>query len=295
MPAKKNYRKKSRNPKKLQKNAAQSKFKLRRPRDATIKSIAPILETKKYLGLLAGSIPGPIASFMSNTGPTHVYVPGAFTYMSETSVTGPPPSPAVEGNDIFSKYLQMKFRITYPSSNNAPENVQVQPVEMIWGWCKPLNYTSLTSPTRENCSRQDIVNHVTHQIAEEFNEATDHMKFNDRVKRNYNIIGRKKLYPNNNRNVILNTWVPELPSGFQQKGGPSPVFKNVSWNMNKKVELTRTTDSTGTNDPFLYPNQAYIPFVLLHNPSYAEYSANDGEHINQIEVVRNSCHWFNDA
>lgn len=269
--------------------AAQSKFKLRRPKNAVVKSIAPILETKKYLGLLAGSIPGPVTSYMSNTGPTHVYVPGSFTYMSQQQFQN---SPAVEGNDVFSKYLEMKFRLTYPSNANAPPNIQVQPVEMIWGWCKPLNYTSLTTPKRENCSRQDIVNHVTHQIAEEFNEKLDNMKFNDRVKRNYNIIGRRKLVPNNNRDVFQNTW--DI-GAVQQQGGPTPIFRNVNWKMNKKVELTLSSDSTGTADPFLYPNQAYIPFVLLFNPSYAEYPTNVGEAITQIEVTRNSCHWFNDA
>lgn len=272
------------------KRSAQKKFQLPRPKAKVQKQLQPILETKKFTGLLAGAVPGPVTSYMSTTGPTHVYIPGSFTYMTNDDWSTLPS--AVEGNDIFSRYLQMKFRVTYPNNANAPHSTQVQPVEMIWGWCKPLNYTTLTTPNKETCSRQDIVNHVTNQIAEEFNEELDNMKFHDKVKRNYNIIGRRKLIPNNNGDVLQNTWDV---GAVQQQGGPSPIFRNVKWTMNKKVELEKTTDSTGTADPFMYPNQAYIPFVLLYNPSYARYSANSGENITQIEVCRNSCHWFNDA
>lgn len=291
MAPRKNNRKNTRKGK-----TAQKQFQLRRPKAKVARSLQPILETKKYVGYLAGAVPGPVSSYMSLTSPTHVYVPGAFCYMKDDA-TGL--SAGVEGNDIFSRYLQMKFRVTYPASVGMPASKQVQPVELIWGWCKPLNLTTLTTPIRETVNRNDIVLHVQNQIAEEFNEKLDNMKFNDRVRRNYNIIGRKKLFPNANKNIIQNSWVPDLPTGFQQKGGATPIFRNVNWKMNKKVELSTSLDTTGTGDAFMYPNQAYIPFVLLHNPSHAEYTANpvypaEGP-ISQIEVTRNSCHWFNDA
>lgn len=272
--------------------AAQKKFQLRRPKASVTKALQPILETKKYLGFTAGAIPGPTVSYLSNTGPTVVLVPGAFTFMQpEDNI----PSGGVEGSDIFSRFVSEKLKITYPTNNMSAEDVQVMPVEVIWGWCKPLNYTSLTTPLRGTVSRQAITDHVMHQVAEEFNEKLDVMKFNDKQRRNYNIIGRKKMMPNNNTNIIQNTWVPDLPSGFQQKGGPQSVFKTCSWPMNKKVELTASNDTTGSADPFLYPNQAYIPFIVIFNPSYAAYDANADGNVTQIELIRNSCHWFNDA
>lgn len=271
------------------KKSAQKKFQLKRPKKSTVKSITPIIEMKKFRGLLAGSIPGPETSYMSITAPTKVVIPAAFMYMSQTAYNN---SPAIEGNDIFSRYLTMKFKIQYPSNSNAPPNVQVQPTELIWGWCKPTNYTSLTSPVRETVSRANLANHVANQIAEEFDNANDNMKFNDKVKRNYNIIGRIKLRPRNTRDIFQNTW--DVGTVTQQ-GGPSPIFKNISWKMNKKVEYTHTSDSFGTADPFMYPNQAYIPFVILHNASYASYLENEEGEVKQIAVTHNSCHWFNDA
>lgn len=270
--------------------AAQKKFQLRRPKSSVVKSLQPIIETKKFLGWGGGATPGPVTSYLPVIGPSKLIVPDAFCFM--TGDTNAPNGSFVDGNDVFSRFLRMKIKVTYPNNANAPDSKQVQPVELIHGWCKPTNWTHLTTPPLDTASREDITTHVLNQVAYEFNEADDNMKFPDKMRRNYNIISRRKLIPNNNGDVFQNTW--DVGTVTQQ-GGPTPIMRHCDWSMKKKVELIESSDSRGAHDPFMYPNQAYIPFVLLYNPSYTAYALNEGSAITQIQIQHNACHWFNDA
>lgn len=279
--------------------AAQQKFKLRRPKQRVARQLQPVLETKKYSGFRNGAPTGVATTYMTTTNASLVMVPPAFMNLKEDGTANLPINSGVEGNDIFARYLTEKLLIEYPASSYAPSDTQVRPMELIYGWCKPLNLTSLTTPARDTCIRSDLVNHVLHQVAEDFDQANDTMLFNDKKRRSYNIISRRKILPNHNRNVISNSWVPD--DATKLRGGPTPIRRNVTWKMNKKIELTRTADTGSTTpnpdpvDPFMYPNQAYIPFIVLHNPDFAKYTPNAGGKISQIKVTRNSCLWFNDA
>jgi hypothetical protein len=278
---------------------AQKKFQLQRPKARVARQVQPILETKKYVGFRNGATLGPGAAYMTTTNASLVLIPNAFMYMKEEGTAGLPINSGVQGNDVFSRYLTEKLLIEYPATSYAPSDTQVRPMELIWGWCKPLNLTAHTTPARNTCIRGDLINHVLHQVAEDFDQTQDSMLFNDKKKRSYNIIGRKKLKPNQNGNVIGNSWVPD--DATKLRGGPAPMRRNITWKMNKKVELTKSADTGSSTpnpdpvDPFMYPNQAYIPFIILYNPDFAKYTENAGGKISQIKVTRNSCHWFNDA
>lgn len=283
--------------------SAQSQFKLRRPKASVVNALQPVIETKKFCGYTNGIVPGPQEQSLSTTSISVVIVPNAYMHMQPESAGTVSQGSSISGNDIFSRYLSMKIMVEYPTSSMAPANVQVRPVELIWGWVRPLNLTKLTSPNSGTVSQGEITQNVVDQIGGDFDSQLDSMIFKDRVRRSYNIIGRKKLYPNNNKSVFQDSWVPDLPSGYQQKGGPSPIMTSVNWPTQKKLEYSKTDDSGsgGVGIPFAYPNQAYIPFIIFHNPDATSYDENTTNpetgavEQRQVLITTNSCHWFNDA
>jgi len=262
-----------------------------------VRSLQPILETKKFCGYTNGIVPGPTIEYLTTTGTGEIKVNNAFMNMQASNMGTVLPSQGVEGNDLFSRFLSTKIRLEYPANNMAPVNVQVRPVELVWGWCRPLATTTLTDPTKSTISREQILLNVRAQVAEDFNATADDMLFTTKRVRHYTVVGRKKLWPNNNKTVFQNSWVPDLPSGFQQKGGSAPIMTTISWPMKKKVEYTKSANSGtgGSGEEYIYPNQAYVPWYLFYNPDYGSYNANSEGGISQVAVTTNSCHWFNDA
>lgn len=283
------------------KRSAQSQFQLRRPKKSLVSALQPILETKKFCGYINGVVPGPIDGDLSITSIARVLVPNAYMHMQAESMGTVTQGSSISGNDIFSRYLSIKISLKYPTNDFTPVGVQCRPVELIWGWVRPLNLTNLTTPTHDTVAHGQITESVVSQLGGDFDQAEDDMIFKDKTRRSYNVIGRKKLLPNNNDSVIQSTW--GSAAGFSQRGGAPEVKTTVSWPTQKKLEFSKSADSGtgGLGIPFAYPNQAYIPFVIFYNPDAEKYEANT---INtetgaleqrQIKISTNSCHWFNDA
>lgn len=273
---------------------AQKKFKLPTAKKRVVRNLQPVIETKKFLGWTSGKIPGPVSHALPTTSAGLVIIPDAFMNMIAENQSLVTQGASVSGNDIFSRYLTTKILCEYPVNAHAPIDMQVRPVTVIWGWCIPLNNTATTPHVVDAITRAEIVAHVNQQIGEDFNSDTDSMLFIDKRKRSYNIIGRKKLKPNNNSSIIQTMNQGALLS--HTMGGPPPVRTSISWPMNKKVEYTASKDTLGVPvAPFVYPNQAYVPFMVFYNPDYSAYVADSPSARTQINVSTNSCHWFNDA
>lgn len=271
--------------------SAQSRFALRRPKASVARSLQPIIETKKYAGYSGppGTYPaGPQELTLDNI--FEMVVPKSYMMMQPVANATVPSSASFEGNDVFSRYLQMKLKVTYPATEHMPTGVQVQPVELIWGWTNPMNLTNYTTPKRQDATRTDITQHAYKSMLEWFDSVDDGMQFKDRERRTFNIVGRKKLFPNNNKQVIDTAWV-----GVDIHGGAPIIRKNITWKTNKKVEYTKSSDPEASV-PFAYPNQAYIPFVGFYSPSIGIYNdAGPPDADNRPTVQYNDCHWFNDA
>ena len=182
--------------------SAQSKFKLRRPKASVVNQLQPVLETKKFCGYVAGLVPGAQEANLSITSISRVIVPGAFMHMQAESAGTVSQGSSVSGNDIFSRYLSMKIMLQYPTNRFTPTGVQPRPVEVIWGWVRPMNLTLLTTPHVNTVDQGAITQSVVDQIGGDFDSAADTMLFKDKQRRSYNIIGRKKLRPNNNDAIV---------------------------------------------------------------------------------------------
>jgi hypothetical protein len=302
-----NKRKNVRNTKRRTRRQAQKKFTLPKPKLAAVKQISNILEVKKFRGLdydnnVAEWVQGTIEegtmpinsaglSFMPDSFYRMQFQPDIIDQTSDEKRELS--NDCIEGNSLFSKYLQVKCQIDYPDGLNAPSECP-RPVEVIWGWCNPLNYTQFTTPRLDNVTPQQIRDHTLHAIAQEFNSMTDPMEFHDKHKRRYNIIGRRKMIPNNTRNV------PTKVSPFNGMGAAasSKLTLDINFPMMKKVNYTKSVPSDLSIPQFAYPNEAYLPFVFFFNPDYAMYDGQnypDDPGIEPIKFKFNDCHWFNDA
>lgn len=282
--------------------SAQKKFRLPKPQASVVNQLSNILETKKYQGLdYDVSVPewvqNPIESgTLPLTSAGISFMPDSFYRMqfqtdieSQTSTANKELSNnCIEGTSLFSKYLQVKCQIDYPDALKAPEQAP-RPVEIIWGWVNPLNFTDFTNPKIDEVTPAQIRDHTLDAIASEFNSQTDPMEFHDKVKRRYNIIGRRKMLPR------LNRQVPTKVSGLSALSGAasSKIHLNINFPMMKKVNYTRSTAVGDASTPqFAYPNESYLPFVYMYNPDFAMY---DVSGVDGVEFKFNDCHWFNDA
>lgn len=296
---------KRRNYRKNTKQGAQKRFMLQKPTRRQVSNISNMAECVKFVGW--ENYPDqktlPIQEFyVSTTASSHFIPIHPFWYMRAKRDI-PELNSAVEGRDIFSKYLQTKLEIKYPESMFGPQG-GTRPIEVIYGWVNPLNLTDRTTPSENQVTFQEILDYVKDMIAEDFDSKNDTMEFKDRRKRNYNIVGRFKVKPNQN------SFLPGPVTSSSSSGGVAdtmgfegsapPLRRNINWKMMKKVRYERSVNGgSPPNDPFIYPNQAYLPFICLYNPDHANYSPNspDGEgnlQVKQIKIRYSSCHWFND-
>ncbi|AXH79496.1 MAG: hypothetical protein [Circular genetic element sp.] len=280
--------------------AAQKKFRLPKPRASVVNQLSNILETKKFQGLdydlaLGQWIENPIET---GTMPLNAaglsFMPDSFyrmqfqTDIQAQAATDPElANNCIEGTSVFSKYLQCKVQIDYPDGSTSP-NECPRPVEIIWGWCNPLNYTDFTTPKIDEVTPAEIRDHTLDAIAAEFNSQTDPMEFHDKHKRRYNIIGRKKIIPRLMNQVPTRSLNPGLQGQASAK-----IHTNINFKMMKKVNYTKSIAKGDTGTPqFAYPSEAYLPFVFLYNADFAMY---DVSGVDPIKWKFNDCHWFNDA
>lgn len=300
------YGKKRRN---FKKTGVQNKFKLRKPLTRQVKQIAPIAETKKYrwhkgderLGTLVDQ---GIREYYLNLVNTATHIPlHAFLFMKRNLVAPSLPG-SVIGKDIFSKYLSLKIEVLYPQARFGPTK-SARPVEIVWGFCSPLNLTNKTAPDNSVPTYAEIEEHITDQMDEDFDQTTDVLEFKDKRRRSYNILGRIKCNPD--RRHIITGPIANAESGtaLSTNGDVPAKVYNIKFPMMKKVRLHPSNnlgdDGEGpVTDPFLYPNEAYLPFCLIYNPDCASYENNTAStakaaaEIHQIRIRYQDCHWFND-
>jgi hypothetical protein len=294
------------------KRGVQQKFALTKPANKTVKALSNIAECKKWKAVSLYPQPTPIGIqqfYVSTTGSATFIPVSSFLYLRsqadfpQGSITGE--LRGLEGRDIFSKYLQMKLEIKYPETMFGPEG-GTRPLEIVYGFTSPLNLTDRTEPVDSKVTQEEIRDHIVDIVARDFDSKDDTMEFKTRRRRAYNIIGRFKVKPNNNGLIPSPLRSNEVPGSVGTVLGERdtpPLRRNVSWPMNKKVRYRRSTNGVTSPDPilepFVYPNGAYLPFILLYNPDYANYKNNttDSEgnaEIRQITIRHNDQHWFND-
>jgi hypothetical protein len=300
MPPRARRNNKRNNKRNTSRKPAQKKFQLPKPKMKVVNQLSNLLETKKFKGLdynPAGGnwIENPIEEgSMPLTSAGVSFMPDSFYRMQFKSAVVKNSNTediladnCIEGTSIFSKYLQCKVQIDYPDGTVSPPSCP-RPIEIIWGWVNPLNFTDFTTPTINEVTPAQIREHTLDAIANEFNSQTDPMEFHDKHRRRYNIIGRKKVVPK-----LMNQVPSRSAFGSPAGAAAARIHTDIKFPMMKKVNYTHSNATGDAATPhFAYPNEAYLPFVYLYNPDFGIY---DMSGVDPVKWKFNDCHWFNDA
>lgn len=213
--------------------------------------------------------------------------------------------PTCRGRDIFSKLTSMKLRFSFPENQYAIRGAYTPP-QLIHGWIKKTMFkTSDTTPTPAQVQESHFTNEINHILTQQFNEANDRLDFRDRRRSEYIILGKQTIKPNHNksinsayynRNVVMaepGGPTEPMPEGVYQSS--PPVFKTLTWKLNRKIGLQESTSWASPTTKY-YPSDCWIPFVIVFNPSYAkQVSDAGGNNAGQIHVAYNSVHYYTDS
>ena len=207
----------------------------------------------------------------------------------------------IMGNNIFAKYLNVKGIVRFPNA----ENIQGLPqnLELIWGYCPPINATTSTAPAVTGLSPASIYAHILGQVSEYLNAQSDQLRFHPKRDQSCQIIGRRKVRPNLQRQYTLPPLLNTNASGGTESVGVVPDWKfNVSFKLMRKLHFDRggtiqyTDDNGNVIDEVCYNlNDHRIPFVCFYQPDYGTVNLGTPDGDTVPNVAYNSMFYFTDS
>ena len=200
------------------------------------------------------------------------------------------------GNSIFVKYLKAKIKIDFP-----PINILTKPAKLylIHGWMTtPPNWTTATTPAINTATTADLQNHINQRLRNYFNELQDQMLFRPKSYDNgIKVIKKQEICPDLQKQFSIPA---EQPSGVGSLYGSIPsVMKSCSWTVNRKIHFTDSDNGVGLTD-YLYPNNSWLPFMVLYNPDFKAFTPDAGDPAptregNRLHVLMNNQIWYSDS
>jgi len=203
------------------------------------------------------------------------------------------------GSAIYSRYLQARLEFEIPSGAKAiqhPCNLY-----LIHGWVTaPKNNTLHTTTTVGGQTRADLQEYVKNHIDEHFNQRRDKLQWIPKKTSSLKIEGYRKIKPNNNANLGVNTMMLNNPNagGIQTYSvGAKPIVNmTCNWRTRRKIHYVLGTSETGSVE-HNYPNFAWLPFMCVFNPTAGDFLDTSlytgGEP--QFSVRYNCIHYFTDS
>ena len=151
-----------------------------------------------------------------------------------------------------------------------------------------------------------FMNHIDDQVQQYFNDRLDKLRFIGKSTSNLKILGYRKLRIPKRSNLGMEPQVYE--SGLDDKiEGSLPIINmECSWRCMKKLQLTKGEDLTMPHPPntvseFRYPNNSWIPFMLVYSPTFAQFRSQGAGGIYPpgvepfISVRYNTKHYYSDS
>ena len=255
-----------------------------------------------YNPLLASTAqPAPHTNAIPSTGVYNLLTLGHFyTQFQVGQRTGVDNEDRIIGTNVFAKYLNVKGIVRFP----VAENIQNYPqsLELIWGYCPPINATTSTAPAITSLSPASIYAHITSQVSEYMNSASDQLRFHPKRDQSCHIIGRRKVRPNLQRQYAL---PPMMKDDGQTVAsvGVVPDWKfNVSFKLMRKIHydkggvISYIDDNQNTIDEQTFNlNDHRIPFVCFYQPDYGLINGGTPDEDTVPSVAYNSMFYFNDS
>lgn len=237
-------------------------------------------------------------------------------------------------NNIFSKYLNVKFQLRFPRGENLvlPDPDPTKPdysvpnkmiefptkVYLVCGWITesmnyPINNTPSPSlPAQANADQEALDAYITQQLKPFFDDDEDKLQFRPKATTNIKIDRYVNLAPKLNQAIgtravpVTRTITTDPAEAWSVPGhGSIPdVHKSWSSKTNRKIALTEGTETSFAVDKQnLFPNNSWVPFVVIYNPDY-EHQANNAVldpvtgHFTQVQMMEyrwNDAHYFTDS
>lgn len=302
---------------------------------------AAIVETKQRvhsdIAYLNGYLPG-AQNYTNPLNPRPIPVDDAFTMLplrSWTRMSHGFEEYQCVGNNIFSKYLNLKVELQFPDGERVdfpstktpgtwitPVNKMIEKptkVYLICGWItNPMNYPvdntpSPSLPKQSDATITALDNYIVQQLKVFFDDDEDKLQFRPKSTTNIKIEKYTQFKPKLG-SAIATQAVPynvSTPPGelgpavaYRAQGSIPNVRKSHSWKTMRKMPLTQGKDAGYTVDKQnLYPNNSWVPFAIIYNPNFADQAAEfvvDDEtgELDQIQsmfVRYNDAHYFTDS
>lgn len=200
------------------------------------------------------------------------------------------------GLSCYARWLKCKLQIKLPEGVNAIQH----PADLyiVHGWVKaPVAKTSFTNIKPNQVSPNTVNSHVVQHIKDFLDEREDKLRFVPKQNTNIKILGYKRVKPNRNGALgvpasAFGTTI--VSSGFKTVGANPIINHSCTWRIMRKIHYTHGAVLSGSGTPAyptLYPNASWLPFLVLYNPTYEEFSTADAA---RIQVASNSCFWYSD-
>lgn len=203
------------------------------------------------------------------------------------------------GNEVFSKSLYLKGKITGLPANNSLEAF------LVTGWVRDrLGYTPFTSPSVSTATRQNVEDFIFQQCRDHFDSEEDEMRYRTAKKDNIHIVKYQKLqHPNDanynddinfkaswrtNRKITYTECFKYDPDGADPLGvgGNNSLITGVGGG--QVINLTDVAEEAGDTlggDIGQYlPLNTWLPFALVYIPQW------DASH--KPLIAYNSVHYF---
>ena len=126
------------------------------------------------------------------------------------------------------------------------------------------------------------------------NEREDKLRFIPKQNPNLVIKGYSAVKPNRNH-AIQHPQVSIADDGdVKLLGSPPMVHKSCTWQVNRKIHYQAGTVQSGQTS-FFYPNQSWLPFVVLYTPDFAgvEQSTLNPAYLPKMRF--NAIHYYSDS
>lgn len=265
-------------------------------------SSGQIADPTVYNPLMASTAqPAPHTNAIPSTGVYSLLtLPNFYTQFQVGQRVAVDNSNRISGNNVFAKYLNVKGIVRFPLA----ENIQAYPqtLELIWGYCPPINATTSTAPAVTSLSPANIYSHITAQISEYMNAQSDQLRFHPKRDQSCQIIGRRKVVPDLTRQYTLPPTVKEDDDSIESVGVVPDWKFNVSFNLMRKIHYDRggtiqyIDDNQNTIDEVCYNlNDHRIPFVAFYQPDYGVINGGVATEDTVPNVAYNSMFYMTDS
>ncbi len=236
---------------------------------------------------------------------TGMHAPQKLTYLPVWSYINPNQGFTehdMVGQFTVPKFLKMKLSLRPPkayAAQPAPGSVRdASPrLYVIHGWMtNPTNANAFTTPTREAMTRALFTEHMVNHISQKWKNTgrQNSLEFREQTQLDINVLGYKRIRNPKDDNISVPIQGQAISVGTSTTVGQQPVVEfSIDWKLkNRKVKYVKGTQGQVTDVDFYYPNDSWIPFVLIYQPD-SDYQASGNDY--SWTYAYNDKTWFSDS